>query len=154
MAHGRLTFDLPAAADDAFEAFFNHDVRSTWDTLLDVNYVEGGGSHPYVGAISTNKGRGWKTLLGMRTRFLTYDPPRHASAVLVEPAGPFAQWGASMRFTPAGARRCVMTYTFTIHLRRHWLGALLDPIAGALFRWETRRRFAAMARYLRDKGAP
>lgn len=153
MAHGKLTFDLPADTADAFEAFFNHDVRSTWDTLLEVNYVEGGGSHPYVGAISSNKGRGWKALLGMRTRFLTYDPPRHASAVLVEPMGPFALWGASMRFEEAGAGRCVMTYTFTIHLRPRWLGALLDPIAGALFRWETRRRFAAMARYLRVTAA-
>jgi hypothetical protein len=153
MAHGKLSFDLPASADDAFEAFFNHDVRSTWDTLLEVNYVEGGGSHPYVGAISTNKGRGWKALLAMRTRFLTYDPPLHASAVLVEPIGPFAQWGASMRFAPSGSGRCVMTYTFTIHLRPRWLGALLDPFAGALFGWETRRGFAAMARYLRNQAA-
>jgi hypothetical protein len=42
MAHGRLIFVMPARCDAAFEAFFNHDVRLRWDTLLRVNYVEGG----------------------------------------------------------------------------------------------------------------
>ena len=149
MAHGKLVFDLPAGGTEAFEAFFNHGIRLTWDTLLDVNYVEGGGTHPYVGAITMNQGRGWKTALSMRTRFLTYDPPHHASAVLVEPMGPFAQWGASMRFVDEGERRCTMTYTFTVHLRPPWVGKLLDPLAGMLFRRETRRRFAAMAQHLR-----
>jgi hypothetical protein len=54
MAHGRLAFVLPASSVNAFEAFFNHTVRLKWDTLLRVTYVEGGGTHPYVGAISTN----------------------------------------------------------------------------------------------------
>jgi hypothetical protein len=148
MAHGKLVFEMPATSADAFEAFFNHTIRSRWDTLLDVNYVEGGGTHPYVGAITTNEGRGWKTALSMRTRFLTYEPPRHASAVLVEPTGPFAVWGASMRFVDAQDGTSLMTYTFTIHLRPRWVGVFLDPLAGLLFRSETRRRFAAMARYL------
>jgi hypothetical protein len=151
MAHGKLVFALPAGRAEAFEAFFNHALRLKWDTLLDVNYVEGGGTHPYVGAITTNEGRGWKRALSMRTRFLTYDPPRHAAAALIEPMGPFARWGASMRFDDAEGGRCVMTYTFTIHLRPSWLGKILDPVAGMLFRWETRRRFAAMARFLREQ---
>lgn len=151
MAHGKLRFDMPANSADAFEAFFNHTIRLRWDTLLDVNYVEGGGTHPHVGAVTVNRGRGWKTALSMRTRFLTYDPPRHASAVLVEPTGPFAQWGASLHFSDNDASRCVMTYTFTIHLRPQWLGKVLDPVAGLLFRWETRRRFGAMAAYLRER---
>ena len=57
MTHGKLEFIMPARSEDAFEAFFNHSVRLNWDTLLNVNYVEGGGSYPYVGAISTNVGR-------------------------------------------------------------------------------------------------
>lgn len=109
MRRGRLTFVMPASSGEAFEAFFNHSVRLRWDTLLKVNYVEGGGTHPYAGAISTNIGRGWKTGLAMRTRFLVYDPPR--------------------------------------------LGLMLAPLASVLFAWETRRRFAAMARYLRRSAA-
>ena len=40
MAHGKLEFIMPAGSEDAFEAFFNHEVRLRWDTLLNVNYVE------------------------------------------------------------------------------------------------------------------
>jgi hypothetical protein len=153
MAHAKLVFEFPASRALAFEAFFNHEIRSRWDTLLNLNYVEGGGTHPYVGAITANEGRGWKTGLAMRTRFLTYDPPRHASAVLVKPAGPFAQWGASMHFIDTGIDDCVMTYTFTLHIRPRWLGRIVDPIAGMLFQRETRRRFSAMRRYLREHRA-
>jgi hypothetical protein len=82
MRRGRLTFLKPARRAEAFEAFFNHAVLRRWDTLLKVNYVEGGG-------------------------------------------------------------------TYARKLRHRWLGPVLDPIAGLIFAWETRRRFAAMARYLR-----
>ena|SRR5215510_14274379 len=148
MAHGRLAFVMPAGRAEAFEAFFNHEVRLRWDTLLRVNYVEGGGTHPYVGAVSTNQGRGWKTGLAMRTRFLTYDPPRQASAEMVEPTGPFAQWAASMRFSDRGDGGCDLVYTYSVKLRPAWVGKLLDGVAGRLFARETRLRFAAMARYL------
>jgi len=93
MAHGKLEFIMPAGSAEAFEAFFNHGVRSKRDTLLNVTYVEGGGSHPYVGAVSTNVGRGWKTWLSMRTRFLSYNPPLQASAEMVEPTGAFRTLG-------------------------------------------------------------
>lgn len=153
MAHGRLVFRMPASSADAFEAFFNHSVRTRWDTLLKVNYVEGGGTHPYVGAVSANLGRGWKTWLSMRTRFLTYDPPRLASAEMVEPTGPFALWAASMRFRDLSAGECELIYTFSIKLRPRWAGAFLDPVAGLLFARETRRRFAAMRSYLGSETA-
>ena len=138
----------------AFEAFFNHTTRLRWDTLLALTYVEGGGTHPHVGAITVNKGRGWKGPLSMRTRFLTYDPPRQASAVLVAPAGLFEKWGASMRFEDRADGGSNLIYTYTIHLRARWLRWLLDPVAGVLFAWETRRRFNAMARYLRESRKP
>ncbi|MBI3528408.1 MAG: hypothetical protein HY067_10610 [Betaproteobacteria bacterium] len=148
MARGKLEFIMPAKSADAFEAFFNHNVRLRWDTLLNVTYVEGGGSHPYVGAVSTNVGLGWKTWLSMRTRFLSYNPPPQASAEMVEPTGPFALWAASMRFRDRGDGGSDLIYTYSIKLRPKWLGAILDPMAGYLFARETSRRFAAMARYL------
>jgi hypothetical protein len=151
MAHGRLVFVMPARSADAWEAFFNHSVRLTWDTLLSVNYVEGGGTHPYVGAISTNRGRGWKTGLTMRTRFLSYDPPHQASAELVAPTGPFALWAASLRFKNREEGGTDLIYTYSIRLRPRWIGALFDRFAGILFARETRRRFAAMANYLREQ---
>jgi hypothetical protein len=147
-SHGRLAFVMPAPSAEAFEAFFNHEVRLRWDTLLEVTYVEGGGSHPYAGAISTNRGKGWKTGMTMRTRFLVYDPPRQASAELVEPTGMFELWAASMRFRDRADGACDLIYTYALQLRPRWAAALFGWLGSALFAWETRRRFAAMARYL------
>lgn len=97
MTQRRLIFIMPASAATAFEAFHNHAIRSTWDTLLAGATVEGGGTHPYVGAVTSNAGRDWMSGFGMRTRFVAYEPGRLAAATIVEPAGPFAYWGASMR---------------------------------------------------------
>lgn len=145
---------MPASAADAFEAFFNHEVRRRWDTLLRVNYVEGGGTRPYRGAITVNEGRGWKAPLSMRTEFLTYDPPRSASAKMVAPTGPFALWAASMHHKDLGPRRSEILYTYSIRLRPRWLGTVFDPLASLLYRWETRRRFAAMSAYLAAQCTP
>jgi hypothetical protein len=147
-SRGRLAFVMPAPSAEAFEAFFNHEVRLRWDTLLEVTYVEGGGTHPYVGAITTNRGRGWKKGMAMRTRFLVYDPPRQASAELVEPTGMFELWAASMRFRDRGDGACDLVYTYALQLRPRWVAALFGRLGSALFARETHRRFGAMARYL------
>ena len=142
---------MPVNSADAFEAFFNHTVRLCWDTLLNVTYVEGGGTHPRVGVITANRGRGWKTGFSMRTRFLSYDPPRQASAAMAEPTGLFEQWAASMRFQDRDDGGSDLIYTFSIKLRPRYIGTLFDPLAAFLFAWETRRRFKAMALYLQQQ---
>lgn len=149
MAHGKLIFAMPVASAAAFEAFFNHSRRLHWDTLVDVSYVEGGGAYPYAGAISSNTGSGWKKWFSMRTRYVAYDPPSKAAAVIAEPTGIFAQWGASMHFRDLGNGTSQIAYTYTLRLRPRFVGLLFDPVAGWLYGLETRRRFAAMARYLR-----
>ena len=57
---GRIVLTMPATGEATFEAFHNHQVRLKWDTLLSRAEIEGGGCHPYIGAISYNQGRGWK----------------------------------------------------------------------------------------------
>jgi hypothetical protein len=148
MAQRRFTLTMPGTAEAAFEAFHNHAKRLEWDTLLSAAYVEGGGSHPYVGAISFNLGRGWKRLFAMRTRFVNYQQPSMAAAVIDQPAGLFELWAASMRHVDVGDGTSLLHYTFNIRLRPRWLGAVLDPVAIWLFEYESRRRFAAMANYL------
>jgi hypothetical protein len=144
-----LEFVLPAPSAEAFEAFFNHEIRLRWDTLLRATYVEGGGTHPYAGAISVNRGRGWKAGMTMRTRFLVYDAPRQSSAEMVEPTRIFERWAASMRFRDRGDGTCDLIYTYAIQLRPTWLEALFGWASNILYSWETRRRFSAMAAYLR-----
>ena len=92
----RIVFNMPAPAQAAFEAFHHHSIRMRWDTLLAEAYVEGGGDHPYVDAITFNRGKGWKAGMSMRTRFVSYEPPRLAAAVMIGPSGLFGEWAASM----------------------------------------------------------
>ena len=148
MATRRFELEMPASSAAVFEAFHNHRVRLNWDTLLREAYVEGGGSHPFVGAITVNKGRGWKRFFSMRTRFVTYQPPTIAAAHLVSPTGVFAKWAATMQHRDIGPDRSVMTYSFNLALRPAVLGLLFDRFTTALFEHEARRRFAAMAKYL------
>lgn len=151
MRQNRIRMIMPASAADAFEAFHDHDVRMRWDSLLSRAEVEGGGSHPYVGAITFNQGRGWKRMFAMRTRFVNYQPGRVAAAVLVESAGWFESWAASMQHRDLDDSRSELIYTFRLQMRPRWLGRVLDPLVNRLFEYETRRRFAAMAEYLRSR---
>ncbi len=148
MAQRRLVLTMPASAASAFEAFHNHEVRLKLDTLLSTAFVEGGGTHPYINAITLNRGRGWKRYFTMRTRFVNYDPSRVAAAVLHEPAGLFAFWAASMRHRDFDDGTSELIYTFTLKLRPRWLGYFLNSLANELFEIETRSRFRAMAIFL------
>jgi hypothetical protein len=85
----------------------------------------------------------------MRTRFVNYRPGQVAAAVLVEPAGCFHWWAASMRHRDIDEKSSQLIYTFGVQLRPRWLGRVLDPLVNRIFEWETRNRFAAMAGYLR-----
>jgi hypothetical protein len=139
---------MPASSTAAFEAFFNHRIRMKWDTLLSESVVEGGEEHPYVGAVSINRGRLGTFGLSMRTRFLTYDPPRHACASLAEPAGLFEKWAATIHVRDLAEGNCEFTYIYTLKLRPVWLGRFLDPLVELLFTRATRRRFDTMAKFL------
>ena len=143
---------MPAPSAAVFEAFHHHAVRLRWDTLLAEAYVEGGGNHPYPGAITFNRGKGWKSGLKMRTQFVAYDPPRLSAAAMVGPTGMFEQWAASMKHRDAGDGTSELVYSFNLRLRPRWLLAPFDWIAIWIFAWQTRMRFRAMAAYLESDG--
>lgn len=151
MSTHRFTLVMPASADATFEAFHNHRVRLQWDTLLAVAHMETGDSHPSIGAVSFNRGKGWKRLLVMRTRFVNYQPGKVAAAMLVEPTGLFESWAASMRHRDLDGGRSELIYSFSLELRPRWLGWLLDPLANRVFAWEARKRFAALAIFLANR---
>lgn len=151
MKKRRIVLTMPCCATDAFEAFHDHRLRRQWDTLLSHASVEGGSSHPFIGAISVNEGRGWKRLFTMRTRFVNYRPGQVAAAVLVHPMGCFQWWAASLQHRDLDGTSSELIYTFTLRLRPKWLGYLLDPAVNRLFERQTRNRFKAMAAYLRKQ---
>ncbi|WP_447752214.1 SRPBCC family protein [Pseudomonas nicosulfuronedens] len=151
MSVRRLRFIMPASAEKVFEAFHDHRLRRQWDTLLSEAYVEGGASLPSLGSVSVNRGRGLQRAFPLRTRFVNFDPPRRAAAVLVEPSGLFRQWAASLQHKDLEDGTSELIYTFDLALRPAWLGPCIDPWAGLIFERATRRRFAALASYLRQR---
>jgi hypothetical protein len=146
----RLTFHMPRASAEVFEAFHNHDTRLRWDTLLKEATVEGGHRYPYVGAVSTNVGRGWKGVFCLRTRFVAYDPPHLAAATIDEPAGIFSEWSASIRHKDRGDGTSNLIYTLSFALRPRWIHWCCKDAATRIFEAETRRRFESLAAFLRQ----
>jgi len=148
VTHRTLFFKMPATAAEAFDAFHNHSIRMRWDTLVKGATIRGGGDYPFVGAVTVNRGRDWKSAIAFDTRYVSFSPPKVAAAVIVVPTGIFQQWGASMHHRDLPNGESELKYTFTLHLRPKWLAFLFDGLAGLLYAWEMRRRFSAMRKYL------
>jgi hypothetical protein len=53
-----------------------------------------------------------------------------------------------MRFRDRADGSCDLIYAYALQLRPRWAAALFGWLGSALFAWETRRRFGAMARFL------
>lgn len=148
ITRGRIVLVMPASAAATFEAFHNHPIRLKWDTLLSRAEIEGGSTHPYIGAISYNQGRGWKRYLSMRTRFINYRNAELAAAILLEPSGPFEGWAATLRHRDLYDGTSELVYSFTLRLRPAALAVCLNGLAIRMLEYETRKRFIALSQYL------
>lgn len=134
---------MPADAAVVFDAFHYHRWRPRWDSLVQTTEVQGGAPCPSVGAVSDNAGAGLLRLLSMRTRFVSYDRPRLAAAVMEGAHFPFRRWAASMRHVPNGTDRSRMIYTYTLEASPR-----LEPWVAWAFERSTRRRFARLQGFL------
>ncbi len=70
------------------------------------------------------------------------------SAELVGRAPLFADWAASIRHRPLSEGASEVVHTLTFRCRPAALAWLIEPVARAAFRVETRRRLRALAAYL------
>lgn len=141
--HRKIEFDMPADAAVVFDAFHYHHWRPRWDSLVQSTRVQGGAPCPCVGALSDNGGAGWLRWLSMRTRFVSYERPHLAAAVMEGSHFPFKRWAASMRHVPEVAGRSRMLYTYTLES-----SAWLEPLVAWAFERSTRKRFARLQTFL------
>lgn len=148
MVHGRLEFEMAADAEAVFDAFHHLQWRRRWDSLVGDSRVEGGADCPSVGAITVNQGRGWLQGVSMRTRFVSFDRPRVAAAVMLGRSFPFTQWAASMRHRALGPGCSLMIYTYRLEVGPAWARRLVEPLVAALFQRQTRRRFARLQAFV------
>lgn len=148
MMHERFELTMPASAEVVFDAFHYHYWRARWDSLVQDTRVVGGAPCPYVGAITENAGGGWLRSLSMRTRFISYNRPNVAAAMMIGHSFPFTHWAASMKHRPINARQSLMIYTYTFSAGPKFARWLLEPIVKLLFDWQTRKRFERMRSFL------
>jgi hypothetical protein len=153
MAHGRFVFEMPATEAVAFDAFHYHCWRRRWDSLVSDTQVEGGAPCPSVGAVTHTVGRGGLRALSMRTRFVSYDPPRLAAAAMVGRSFPFTRWAAGMRHRPLGDGRSQLVYSYTFEAGPPWLRRWFEPLVQSIFDRQTRKRFARLQAFLAQHAA-
>ena len=135
---------VSASCEAAFDLLHDYDRRLDWDTLLSAAWLEGGAARAARGVVATCVGRGGLRRFALSTVYVSFDRPRVAAVKLVNRVPVFATWAASIRHAPEAEGRSTVTYTLHFTTRPAWLRWLVEPIAAVVFRWETRRRLAAL----------
>ena len=146
-AHAVVRQVVPADAATAFDLVHDYHRRLEWDTLLrDAHTVDD--APPDVGVESVCTAHRWLGGLSFRTRYVTFRRPELAAVVLVGRPPFFADWAGSIRHRPLDDGRSEVVYTLTFRCRPAALARVIEPVALAAFRVETRRRLRALAGYL------
>lgn len=148
MVHDRFEFDMPASAEVVFDTFHYHQWRHRWDSLVNDTHVIGGELCPSVGAVSENAGGGIVRAFSMTTKFVAYDRPKLAAAMMIGRSIPFTSWAASMKHRAINDQQSLMVYTYTFQAGPSMLSWAIEPIVKVIFDWQTRKRFARMQRFL------
>jgi hypothetical protein len=146
-AHAVVRQVVPADAATAFDVVHDYPRRLEWDTLLRSAVTEGDAA-PDVGVVAVCAAHWYLGGLRFRTRYVTFRRPELAAVVLVGRAPLFADWAASIRHRPLPEGGSEVVYTLTFRSRPAALAWLIEPVALAAFRFETRRRLRALAAYL------
>lgn len=147
VAHARIAVEMPVPAEVVFDLLHDYDRRLEWDTLLRAARLEGA-AQAGPGAVAVCTARRVLGGFSFRTRYVTFRRPELAAITLVDRAPFFAGWSASIRHKPLPGGRSEAIYTLTFTGRPAWARRVIEPVALAAFRVETRRRLRALAALL------
>jgi hypothetical protein len=151
MKHGRVSEELPAPADVVFELLHDYGRRLDWDTLLSACWLEGGATKAQKGVVSVCVGRRSLGALALKTEYVSFEPGKVAAVKLLNQPAFFATWAASIRHEELPEGRSRVTYTYNFTARPKWLAWALEPVMAWVFRWETKKRLAALRKYLASR---
>ena len=146
-AHAVIRQVVPADVGTTFDVVHDYGRRLEWDTLLR-SAVTVDDAAPDVGVVAVCTAHWYLGGLRFRTRYVTFRRPELAAVVLVGRPPLFDEWAASIRHRPLPGAQSEVVYTLTFRCRPAWLAKLVEPVAAAAFRMETRRRLRALAAFL------
>jgi hypothetical protein len=153
VVHARVSEELPASCEAAFDLVHDYRRRLEWDTLLSRAYVEGD-VPAAAGTVAVCSGRWFIGGLTLRTEYVSFTRGEVAAVKMLDRAPFFDRWAASIRHEPLDGGRSRITYTYNFRARPRLLAWLFEPIMAMVFRWETRKRLRALRRALAPGSPP
>jgi hypothetical protein len=144
MPHGTVHEIIPASSTEVFRVLHDYARRLEWDTLLQEAYLTNGHVEAQLGAVSVCRG---KTSLGgmaLKTRYISFRPPRLAAVEMINRPPFFEKFAATIRHSDLGNSSSSVEYIYSFTARPRWLRALLHPIMNLLFVRETKKRLRAL----------
>ncbi len=157
--------DIAASCEEVFEVVHDYSIRLHWDTLLSKACVlDGPSAKAALGVRTLCVGRASLARLGMETVYVSFQRPSVAAVRMTRGPWFIAEFAASIRHQPLpgqipltpGSPGSRVIYKLRLRTRPRLFRFLLDPILQAVFLWETRKRLAALKRFIetRKAGAP
>ena len=152
MAHGTVSEIIPAPSAAVFAIVHDYSRRLEWDTLLSAAYLHEGFPVATQGAVSTCVGRAGMGKLALTTEYVTFSPGRLAAVNMTRGPWLFERWAASLKHEDLEDGQSQITYAWQFTARPRMLAWLIEPLLNAIFRWETRRRLAALKKFMITAG--
>ena len=144
MARGRVTGTIPAPAWEVFDLVHDYPRRLEWDTLLSAAYLDDGYTEAGKGATSVCVGKWYLGRLALKTVYVVFDRPAVAAIKMVNHPPFFDSWAASLRHEDTGDGSSRITYAFHFTTKPEVLRFVFEPLMGAIFESEVRKRLRAL----------
>jgi hypothetical protein len=129
---------IAAPAEDIFAFSQDYSKRVAWDPFLREARLLGGASAG-VGA------RSWCVSwfgFGMESEYVSYQPPKTVAVKMTKGPWMLTLFAASWNFRALSARETEVSFLYSFRLRA--LLRPLTPLVGAFYRYEMKRRLAAL----------
>ncbi len=147
MPHGRVSDVIPAPAEEVFRLLHDYDRRLEWDTLLQAAFLLDGCKQADVGARSVCKGKSRLGGIALTTEYISFRPPNLAAVRMINRPPFFETFAATIRHAAQSDGSSTIEYNYNFTSRPRWLRFVLHPIMNLAFKFETRKRLAALRRH-------
>lgn len=148
MPSATISQQMPCSSARVFDLLHDYSRRLEWDTLLREARLTQGHTVAEKGATSLCIGKPFFGLVGIETRYLTFVPGSIAAVEMVNEPPFFESFAASIRHVDNEAGS-IATYKLHFSAKPRMLRWILEPVMTIFFKYETRKRLAALAEFLR-----
>lgn len=147
MPQGSIIETIPANSTSVFRLLHDYARRLDWDTLLQDARLCEGWTSAELHARSVCTGQWYLGRIALKTEYVSFTPPRVAAVKMLNRPPLFEAFAATIRHQDLADGSSTIEYKYHFTARPSWLRWFLHPVMAAVFRWETRKRLAALRRW-------